>query len=49
MKEKVKIPGDHRTISNPIPERKDFIDQVKKNIAKEENELKKSKADQKNK
>jgi hypothetical protein len=47
MKEKVKVPGDHRTISNPIPERKDFIEQIKKNVANEEKDLKKSKSDQK--
>jgi hypothetical protein len=41
MKEKVKVPGDHRTISNPIPERKDFIEQIKKNVANEEKDLKK--------
>lgn len=33
MKEKVKVPGDHRVVSDPIPERLDFV----KNITKEGN------------
>lgn len=47
MKEKVKVPGDHRIVSNPIPERKDFMEQVKKNVANEEKEHEKAKTGQK--
>lgn len=47
MKEKVKVPGDHRKVSDPIPERKDIIEKIKKNVNSEVKELKKSKDDQK--
>lgn len=30
--------GDHRTISEPIPERKDFIKHIKENVPKENSE-----------
>ncbi|MDD4975751.1 MAG: hypothetical protein PHY93_15445 [Bacteriovorax sp.] len=42
MKESVKNPGDHRKISEPIPERKDFIDHLKKNESDKEKATKKS-------
>lgn len=49
MKEKVKSPGDHRKVSDPIPERKDIIEKIKKNVNGEVKELNKTKDDQRNK
>lgn len=41
--------GDHRTISDPIPERADFIKHIKENANKEEREPKKDNSSEKKK